>query len=485
MENSKKFETRVKHLKYEVLKNVAEAAFSDTLAETAIDIPKKIIPGNKPTMRCCVYKERAILAERVKLAMGGDVSNPNVIEVISIACDECKRAGYQVTDNCRGCIAHHCEQTCPKDAIVFDNHMKAHIDNEKCVQCGLCAKVCPYGAIINYKRPCENSCKTNAISMDNDGAAKISNDDCISCGACVNSCPFGAVMDKSFMLHAIKLLKEVENDRTKRLVAVVAPSIAVQYPGVHVDQIVEGLLELGFTDVVEAAYGADRVAAKESMELASKGTLTSSCCPAFVSLVKKKFPKLSHLVSETPSPMVMAGMSVKMKFPDAKTVFISPCTAKKSEVLMDEVRPFIDCALSFEEMDAMFDARCIDIRSMKPRTSLKDASRYGRNFAESGGVTTAVTKALREHTDGIDEMFDIHPVICNGISECIQTLKKIEAGKADGNFVEGMVCEGGCINGAVSLRHLGTSARFVLEKHSEEVRGRKIVETAAKGILND
>lgn len=481
----KKFETRVKHLKYEVLKSVAEAAFEGRLAESVLDIPKQIIPGNKPTMRCCVYKERAILGERVKLAMGGDKENPNIIEVIPIACDECKQAGYQVTDNCRGCIAHRCEQACTKDAITFDNKMKAHIDASKCVQCGMCSKVCPYGAITNYKRPCQNACKVHAISTDDEGAAIISNDDCIQCGACVNSCPFGAVMDKSFILETIELLKEAKKNSAMRLVAVIAPSIAVQYQGIHVNQVVEGLLALGFTDVVEAAYGADCVSSRESMELASKGTLTSSCCPAFVSLVKKKFPKLAPLVSTTPSPMVMAAMAVKVKFPDAKTVFISPCTAKKAEGLLEEVRPFIDNVITFEEMDALFDAQNINIAELKGTPDLRDASRYGRNFAESGGVTAAVTKALREHTDGMDEMFDIHPVICNGIDECIATLKRIEAGKADGNFIEGMVCDGGCINGAVSLRHLGNSARFILEKHSEEVRGRKIIETAEKGILNN
>ena len=484
MDNSKKFETRVKQLKYEVLKEVAEASFDDRLAGTVLDIPKKIIPGNKPTMRCCVYKERAILGERVKLAMGGNPDNPNVIEVISIACDECTKTGYQVTDNCRGCIAHRCEQACPKSAITFDSKMKAHIDTEKCVQCGLCSRVCPYGAITDYKRPCENACRVKAIGMDEDGAAAINNDDCIRCGACVNSCPFGAIMDKSFIIDTIKLIKDAKAQGSP-LVAVVAPSIATQYQGIHVNQIVAGLLRLGFTDVVEAAFGADRVAARESMELAEKGTLTSSCCPAFVSLVRKKFPKLAGFVSETPSPMVMAAMSVKAAYPDAKIVFISPCTAKKAEAQYKEVTPFIDNVISFEEMDALLDSQGIILSEMSTESRLDNATRYGRNFAESGGVATAVTKALREHTDGLDEMFDIHPVVCNGIDECMAILKKIEAGKIDGNFFEGMICKDGCINGPVAIRHLGAAGRAVLEKHSEEVRGRKITETAEKDLNLD
>ena len=82
------------------------------LLDDLLEIPKTIVPGKQPTMRCCVYKERAILAERVKLAMGGDKDNPNVIEVIDIACDECPMGGYEVTDACRGCIAHRCEDAC-------------------------------------------------------------------------------------------------------------------------------------------------------------------------------------------------------------------------------------------------------------------------------------------------------------------------------------------------------------------------------------
>ena len=83
-----KFDTKVQYLKYQVLREVARHAWNDTLVENVMDIPRTIVPGNKPTMRCCVYKERAILGERVKLAMGGNKDNPNVIEVIETACDE-------------------------------------------------------------------------------------------------------------------------------------------------------------------------------------------------------------------------------------------------------------------------------------------------------------------------------------------------------------------------------------------------------------
>ena len=205
---TRKFDTKVQHLKYKVLREVARHAWNGTLFENLTDIPKQIVPGNVPTMRCCVYKERAILGERVKLAIGGDASNPNVIEVIDIACDECPVGGYDVTDACRGCLAHRCEDVCRRGAISFDHQQKAHIDKSKCVECGACAKVCPYSAIMNYKRPCENACKVKAISMSETKAAKIDNGKCISCGACVYQCPFGAITDKSFIQNVLDLIKK-------------------------------------------------------------------------------------------------------------------------------------------------------------------------------------------------------------------------------------------------------------------------------------
>ncbi|MBR5280992.1 MAG: 4Fe-4S binding protein, partial [Clostridia bacterium] len=167
----RKFDTKVQYLKYKVLREVAREPWKGTLLEHIVDIPKTIVPGKTSTMRCCVYKERAILAERVQLAMGGD--DGNIIEVIDIACDECPAAGYTVTDMCRGCLAHRCHDVCKKNAITFDHNHVAHIDKSKCVECGLCAKVCPYGAIVNRKRPCQMACKMKAISINEEQAASI------------------------------------------------------------------------------------------------------------------------------------------------------------------------------------------------------------------------------------------------------------------------------------------------------------------------
>ena len=131
------FDTYVQKLKYKVLKEVASLEFDGTLEENIVNIPKTIMPGPKPSLRCCIYKERAIIGERVRLAMGGDKSNPNVVEILDIACDECPVDGIQVTASCRGCIAHRCVDVCPRGAISIVNH-RSHIDQSKCIECGRC-----------------------------------------------------------------------------------------------------------------------------------------------------------------------------------------------------------------------------------------------------------------------------------------------------------------------------------------------------------
>ena len=444
----RKFDTKVQHLKYKVLREVAREAWKGTLLENVLDIPKTIIPGKTPTMRCCVYKERAILAERVKIAMGGDKSNPNVIEVIDIACDECPASGYEVTPSCRGCLAHRCEDVCKRGAITFDNNHVAHIDKTKCIQCGACAKVCPYSAIIDRKRPCQIACKVKAISIKDDNTAEIDDEKCIQCGACVYQCPFGAIMDKSYILDAIEFIKNSDGNKNYKVYAIVAPSVSSQFSYAKLGQVITGLKELGFFTVIEVALGADMVAQAESKELAEKGFLTSSCCPAFVSYVKSAFPALLSHVSHNLSPMATLAKYIKETDEKAKVVFIGPCTAKKAEAQLDEVKPFVDVVLTFEELQALFDSRDIDITALS-EGMLDNASYFGRIFARSGGLSDAVAQGLKEQN--ID--FDLKAVPCDGIEECKKALLLKSKNVLDGNFIEGMACVGGCIGGAGCLTH--------------------------------
>ena len=458
----RKFDTKVQYLKYKVLREVARQAWQDTLLENVLDIPKIIVPGKQPTMRCCVYKERAILAERVKLAMGGSADNPNVIEVIDIACDECPVGGYEVTNACRGCLAHRCEDVCRRGAISFDENHVAHIDKTKCVECGQCAKVCPYTAIVSRKRPCQNACKVKAISMNEEKAATIDNNKCISCGACVYQCPFGAIMDKSYMLNVIDLLRKSEQGRSYKLYAIVAPSISSQFTYAKLNQVVTGIKQLGFYEVVEAALGADLVAMAEAQELVEKGFLTSSCCPAFVTYIRQSFPQLLPMVSHNLSPMAAIARFIKETTPDAKTIFIGPCTAKKAEAQLDTVKPYIDAVLTFEELQALFDSRDLDITTL-PEDVLDNASYFGRIFARSGGLSDAVAEGLKEQN--ID--FDLKPCVCDGIEACRMALLKKSKNVLDANFIEGMACLGGCIGGAGCLTH-GEKNKAEVDKYGRE-----------------
>lgn len=471
----KKFDTKIQYLKYQVLREVAKEAWSDTLSETVFDIPKKIVPGKIPTMRCCVYKERAILGERVKLAMGGNKNIPNVVEVIDLACDECPMGGYEITSACRGCLAHRCEDVCKFGAITFDNNHVAHIDKSKCKECGACSKVCPYSAIHNFKRPCETACKVNAIKMGEDKEAYIDNGKCISCGACVYQCPFGAISDKSYILNVIDFIRKSQNNQKFKVYAMVAPSIASQFNFAKLGQVVSGLKQLGFYTVVEAALGADMVAKEEASELLEKGFLTSSCCPAFVSFIEKDFPNLTQYISHNESPMITMAKYIKNLDPTSKIVFIGPCIAKKSEMQKKDNKNFIDSVITFEELQALFDSKNIDITTLN-EDILDNASYFGRIFARSGGLTDAVIQVLKEQNI---EDFIFKPCICDGIEQCKIALLKKSKNMLDANFIEGMVCDGGCIGGAGCLTH-GNKNRAEIDKYGKEASASSILEAVSK-----
>lgn len=465
----RKFDTNVQYLKYQVLREVAKQAWNDTLLDNVLDIPKMIIPGNTPTMRCCVYKERAILGDRIKLAMGGDKDNPNIIEVIETACDACPMGGYDVTNSCRGCLAHRCDDVCRKGAISFDHNHVAHIDKTKCVDCGACAKVCPYSAIVNRKRPCESACKVKAISMNENKAAAIDNNKCITCGACVYQCPFGAIMDKSYILDVLDIIKKSEENQKYKVFAVVAPSISSQFAYAKLGQVIKGLKLLGFYTVVEAALGADMVAYAESKELAEKGFLTSSCCPAYVNYVHKNFPDLAQYISHNLSPMATIAKYIKKTDSTAKIIFIGPCTAKKEEAQKEDVKPYVDVVMTFEELQALFDSKDIDITALGEDV-LDNASYFGRIFARSGGLSDAVAQGLKEHN--IND-FELKAIPCDGIEACRVALLKKSKGVLDGNFIEGMACMGGCIGGAGCLTH-GGKDKAEVDKYGMEAYEKKI-----------
>ena len=467
-----KFDTKVQELKYQVLKEVARSYVRGTLNQDILKIPEMISPGPKPTMRCCIYKERAIVIDRIQLAMGGDKQNKNILEVLPSACDQCPIGGIQVTDACRGCLAHRCESACRLKAISFDENLRAHIDKSKCVNCGLCLKACPFEAIVNHKRPCEAACKVGAIHMREDRISEIDEEKCTRCGACSYMCPFGAIMDKSFILPCLDLLKDAKEGKS-HVYMVIAPSISSQFHYAKLGQVISGIQKLGFHSVVEAALGADMVAYDEAKELAEKGFLFSSCCPAFVEYIRRSFPDLAEHISHNLSPMARIAKYIKETDPTGKVVFAGPCIAKKMEIDREDSSPYIDCVITFEELQALIDAMDIDLASLDEKP-LDNASYYGRIFARSGGLTDAVKEALEEQ----NSTFEVKPFSASGLQDCKTALMQARKKTNTWNFLEGMACVGGCIGGPCCLTHEVRDAASV-DKYGHESK-----ETTIKGAIS-
>jgi iron only hydrogenase large subunit-like protein len=281
------------------------------------------------------------------------------------------------------------------------------------------------------------------------------------------------MMEKSYILNVIDLIKKSENNTRYKVYAVVAPSISSQFTYAKLGQVITGLKELGFFTVVEAALGADMVAQLESQELAEKGFLTSSCCPAFVQYIKSAFPDLLPFVSHNLSPMAALAKFIKSTDEGAKVVFIGPCTAKKAEAQLDSVKPYVDAVMTFEELQALFDSKDIDITALDEDV-LDNASYYGRIFARSGGLSDAVVQALKEQN--ID--FDVKAVVCDGIEECRTALLKKSRNVLDANFIEGMACIGGCIGGAGCLTH-GAKDKAEVDKYGREAFEKTISDAVA------
>ncbi len=475
----------INEIKSEVLQRTSHYAYEGILEECKEKIPYEIVAGRKPRFRCCVYREREIIRQRVILSgnirerinnelqvhrnnVPSKQDDTQIVHVIPSACEGCPIDRITVTSNCHSCLAQRCVKACNFDAIIRTPR-GAVIDKNKCVNCGACAKACQYHAIVDIERPCKTSCPVDAITMDKDDVATINEEKCINCGACVTGCPFGAISDSSMMANVIEDIYAGKN-----VYALVAPSIEGQFGDASVNDIKLAIKELGFKDVIEVALGADVVAYKEAEELLenieAEKVMTSSCCPSFVNLVEKHYPELKGHVSTTVSPMVATARYVKVLDANAVNVFIGPCITKKYEAkkyYKDEV-PYV---LTFEELYAMFLSKSVAITH---HDNLKDeATNYGKGFAKSGGVTTAVLKVIAEK--GLD--VEVKANKCNGIQECKKALTLLKVGKCQDNFIEGMACVGGCMSGPAKVSETKFSLK-VFDKYKTENENSEIINTS-------
>ncbi|MFR6538010.1 MAG: 4Fe-4S dicluster domain-containing protein [Lachnospiraceae bacterium] len=435
-------------IKHDVLYEVAKLAFADELEEKRDGIAEALIPGPTPQFRCCIYKEREIIRQRVRLAEGkapGMNDDGNIVQVISSACEDCPISSYVVTDNCQNCIGKACINACNFGAIEMGRH-RSHIDASKCKECGKCAQACPYHAIAALKRPCKFSCPVDAISYDENGISVINEEKCIRCGLCIHKCPFGAIGSKTFIVDVIK---EIKSEHP--VYALVAPATEGQFgENITMNSWKKAMKAVGFTDLVEVGLGGDMTAAYEAEEWAEAykngKKMTTSCCPAFVNMIKKHYPELIDNVSTTISPMCAVSRMLKAKEPDAVTVFIGPCISKKSEVKDHAIEGNADYALTYSEIRAMMRAK--DIELEEDDNTYQESSVYGKRFANAGGVTEAVLQSLKESDDEIAATVNK----CNGAAECKKALLLMKVGRLPEDFIEGMICEGGCVGGPSAFR---------------------------------
>ena len=359
------------------------------------------------------------------------------ISVINIACAACKRQQYVVTDQCRCCLAQPCRLNCPKEAIDIVDE-RAKIDTDKCVNCGRCHDVCPYGAILKAIVPCEDACPVGAITKDEHGKEHIDPEKCISCGKCLNSCPFDAIVERSEM---IDVMNKIHNS-DKKVVAMVAPAIVGQYGG-SVNNLVGALKKIGFDEVFEVAVGADITTRKEAAEFVERMNegqklMTTSCCSAYYYAAKKHIPEIEPFVSGTRSPMYYTAELVKKQYPDCVAVFLGPCLAKRVEAEDD---PNVDYVLTFEEVNAMFNAQDIKVEECEPQEFTLVSSAQGRRFPLTGGVAGAVASLLEGKIEVRAENID-------GLTrDSIKLMKRYATKGCECNMLEVMCCEGGCISG--------------------------------------
>ena len=462
-----------------VFTEVARMAYAGGDYSQAEDLPYKIVPGDQPLHRESVFLERAIAGERVRLAMGLSIRpiqtrhlmtegmdaaacaeqyyEPPLVNIIPYACHACPTNQYRVTESCQNCLAASCQKVCPKDAIRFVNG-KSHIDPDKCIKCGKCAKACPYHAIIHLERPCQAACGMDAIGSDEHGRAVINQDKCVSCGQCLVSCPFGAIVDKGQIFQVIQSILKGD-----QVVAIVAPAFIGQF-GKHStpEKFISAMKVLGFDRVVEVAVGADMCTIEEAKDFLEKvpneqDFMATSCCPAWHSMVHKLFPAQAKNISMTLTPMVYTARLMKKEHPGCKVVFVGPCAAKKLEAIREDIRSDVDFVLTFEELQGMFEAKEVNFETIEPSEAMNIGSSYGRGFAVAGGVAQAVTDLVHKtHPD-----LEIKTARAEGLRDCRKLMLMAKAGKYKGYLLEGMACPGGCVAGAGTLLPVELAATVV------------------------
>ena len=297
------------------------------------------------------------------------------------------------------------------------------------------------------KQECMKSCIFDAISINENGSVEIDSEKCAGCSACINACKRGNLTASRDVIPAMKAVREPG----RLAYALIAPAFLGQFS----ERMTPGKLRsafkaLGFDGMVEVALFADILTLKEALEfdrnILHDGDyqLTSCCCPMWIAMIRKIYHELMPHVPEAVSPMIACGRVVKKLHPDAVTVFIGPCLAKKSEAREPDIAGAVDYVLTFQEIYDVFEACGIDPEEL-PESDKDHSSRAGRIYARTGGVSEAVRATVEQLNP--KKTIHVQTKQADGVPACRKMIEELKNGKADANFYEGMGCVGGCVGG--------------------------------------
>lgn len=344
--------------------------------------------------------------------------------------------------------SHQPEDAYQLDCLLHPEKYSPVLITEPCTECG-------------QENACQKSCIFDAISRNEDGTLFIDPERCMGCSACIEACESGKLTASRDILPAMKAVRE-----TKQLsYALIAPAFLGQFD----TTVTPGMLrsafkELGFDGMVEVALFADILTLKEALEFDKNilsdqdYQLTSCCCPLWIAMIRKIYQELMPHVPGAVSPMVACGRVIKELHPDAVTVFIGPCLAKKSEAREADVKGAVDYVLTFQEVRDIFEAAEID-PSKLPESEKEHSSRGGRIYARTGGVSEAVRKTVEQLNP--DRKITVKTRQADGVPACKAMIGDLKNGNADANFFEGMGCVGGCVGGPKAVLDRETGKRLV------------------------
>ena len=314
-----------------------------------------------------------------------------------------------------------------------------------------------------FERACQKSCIFDAIETGKEGELFINPSRCEGCAACIDACKSNHLAASKDVLPAMRAVRNASGP----VYLMIAPAFSGQFRGhVTAGKLRSACKALGFTGMVEVALFADILTLKEALEFErhvrepGDFQLTSCCCPVWIAMIRKRYHELLPHVPGAVSPMVACGRFLKRIHPDAVTIFAGPCLAKKKEAKEPDIADAVDYVLTFQEMQDIFDAAEISLEEL-PEEEKEHASKAGRLYARTGGVSQAVEEMVRQLSP--DGKINVRCEQANGTKECMEMMRRIQNKETDANFFEGMGCVGGCVGGPKEIIDSEKGKRYVDE----------------------